>query len=96
MTKPREIWQFDHLFAFLPIAGPFTVSGSTTGSDCTLLVSTKGTETYYIPEEDAYPTKKEALLAHYKLNEKRIIQKHEELNKSMRDLKKYYSEELYE
>ena len=83
------------MFAFNPVAGPLTVTGIIIGSGGPLLVSTIGTETYYIPEEDAYLTKKEALLAHYKFNERRIIKRHKELGENMRDLKKYYSEELY-
>ena len=95
MKKPKEVWWFDQMFASRHVDGPFTITGSITGSDCILLIATKGAETCYIPEEEAYPTKKEALLAHYKFNERRIMQRHRELNESMRALKKYYSEELY-
>jgi hypothetical protein len=96
MGKTREIWWFDQMFAFRHVDGPFTVTGVITGSGGPLLVSTKGTETCYIPEEEAYLTKNEALLAHYEFNEKRIIEKHTELVKNMGELKKYYLEGLNE
>lgn len=91
MDKPKEVWWFDKWFASRPATGPYKVIRGKKH----LWVVIKGQDMLHIPKEDAYPTKKEAVIAHYKYNEEMIKQEQEELNERMRLLKKYYSEELY-
>jgi hypothetical protein len=90
--KPEEVWWFDRWIASRPVTGPYRVVGEKNH----LWVTVDGPDIWHIPKEDAYFTKRDALLAHYKHNEKAIKRERENLNERMRLLKKYYSEELYE
>jgi len=90
MDDPKEIWWFDRWFASRPITGPHKVIRNKKH----LWVVIEGQDMWHVPKEDAYPTKNEALLAHYKFNERRIIKEHKNTDEKMRLLKKYYSEEL--
>ena len=92
MDKPKEVWWFDKWIASKPVTGPYKIFGKKKH----LWITYKGADKWHIPKVDAYPTKREAVVAHYKLNEKRIKQEQKKLDEKMRLLKKYYAEEFYE
>jgi uncharacterized protein YbcI len=92
MNEPKEVWWFDRWFASRPVTGPYKIFGEKEH----LWITYKGADKWHIPKEDAYFTKREAVVAHYKHNEEVVRRARQQLDERMRLLKKYYSEELHE
>lgn len=92
MNKPKEIWWFDKYWPSRPVTGPYLIFEE----EKHLWLATKGEDKWHIPKEDAYSTKRNAVVAHYKYNEQIIRLERKNLAERLQILKDYYSEEYYD
>lgn len=92
MNKPEEVWWFDQWWPSRPVTGPYKVVGTKKH----MWLAYKGADKWHIPKEDAYLTKREAVVAHYKCNEQIIRLERKNLAERLQLLKEYYSEEYYD